>query len=195
MLPMPMPLFILTGFLGSGKTTLLQRILQSGAAEGTGVLINEFGEAGLDHRIVSHVAEVSQVVANGCLCCSVRPELTRGLLDLVRRSLAGEVPAFRRLVIETSGLSDPAPIINTIQSDRVLREYFTVAGVLTTVDAVNGLRSLEAHVEVTKQVGAADRILLTKTDLAAPAMVKALGERIRVVNPVAADRRCAGSRP
>jgi G3E family GTPase len=179
-----MPLFILTGFLGSGKTTLLQRILKE-AAQGTGVLINEFGEAGLDHRIVSHVAEISRVVANGCLCCSIRPELTRGLLDLVRRSLAGDIPHFRRLVIETSGLSDPAPIINTIQSDTVLREYFKVAGVLTTVDAVNGLHSLNTHVEVTKQVGVADRIILTKTDLADPAAIKELGERLQIINPVA----------
>jgi G3E family GTPase len=94
-----MPLFILTGFLGSGKTTLLQRILRSKDASSTGVLINEFGEAGLDHRILSHVADAKVVVHSGCICCSVRPELTRGLLDFVRRSLAGEIPRFDRLVI------------------------------------------------------------------------------------------------
>lgn len=187
-LPEPMPLFILTGFLGSGKTTLLQRILASAAAGRTGVLINEFGQAGLDHRIVAHVADTSAVIQNGCLCCSVRPELTRGLLDLLRRSLSGEVSRFDRLVIETSGLSDPAPIINTIQTNTVLREYFRVAGVITTVDAANGHASLENHPEFTKQVAVADTILVTKTDLATPGAVAALTERIRAINPVATMR-------
>ena len=194
MIPEPMPLFVLTGFLGSGKTTLLQRVLRAGA-EGTGVLINEFGEAGLDHRIVAHVAELKGVVQAGCICCSVRPELTRGLLELVRSSLSGEVATFRRLVIETSGLSDPAQVINTVQSDRVLREYFRVSGVITTIDTVNALRSFDAHPEVAKQVALADTIVLTKGDIAPRSVVAPLLQRIRAANPLAEiiDGRTAGA--
>ncbi|MDN3627140.1 CobW family GTP-binding protein [Methylobacterium isbiliense] len=183
-----MPLFVLTGFLGSGKTTLLGRILRADDGMRTGVLINEFGQAGLDHRIVAHVAEASAVVANGCLCCSVRPELSRALLDLLRRALAGEMPRFGRLVLETSGLSDPAPIINTIQTHPVLKEYFRVAGVITTVDAVNGLASSDDHAEFAKQVAVADLVLVTKTDLASPAVVVSLVERIRTINALAPVR-------
>ena len=184
-LPEPMPLFVLTGFLGSGKTTLLQRILRSDKEVRTGVLINEFGQAGLDHRIVTHVADASAVVANGCLCCSVRPELSRALLDLLRRSLAGEVPRFGRLVLETSGLSDPAPIINTVQTHPVLKEYFRVAGVIATVDAVNGVASSDDHAEFAKQVAVADQVVVTKTDLASPATAADLAERIASINAVA----------
>ncbi|ACA19938.1 cobalamin synthesis protein P47K [Methylobacterium sp. 4-46] len=187
-LPEPMPLFVLTGFLGSGKTTLLGRILRADAEARTGVLINEYGQAGLDHRIVAHVAEASAVVANGCLCCSVRPELARALLDLLRRSLAGEVPRFERVVLETSGLSDPAPIINTVQTHPVLKEYFRVAGVIATVDAVNGLASADDHAEFAKQVAVADLVLVTKSDLAAPAAARGLAERIRVINALAPVR-------
>ncbi len=194
MIPEPMPLFILTGFLGSGKTTLLQRILRAPNAKGIGVLINEFGEASLDHRIISHVAEAKTITQSGCICCSTRPELERGLLDLVRRSLAGDVQRFEKLVIETSGLSDPASIMNTVQTHRVLREYFQVAGVLTTVDAVNGLRSLEQHAEVAKQVSVADMLLITKSDLASPEQAATLMRQLASVNPVAkiADARADG---
>lgn len=184
----PMPLFVLTGFLGSGKTTLLQRILRSDREVRTGVLINEYGEAGLDHRIVAHVADASAVVSNGCLCCSVRPELSRALLDLLRRSLAGEVPRFGRIVLETSGLSDPAPIINTIQTHPVLREYFRVAGVIATVDAVSGLDSSDDHAEFAKQVAVADQIVVTKTDLASPTAAASLAKRIASINAIAPVR-------
>lgn len=196
-LPEPMPLFVLTGFLGSGKTTLLQRILRSARGAGTGVLINEYGQAGLDHRIVAHVAEASAVVSDGCLCCSVRPELSRALLDLLRRSLAGQVPRFGRLVLETSGLSDPAPIINTVQTHPVLREYFRVAGVIATVDAANGLASSDDHAEFAKQVAVADRVVITKTDLAAPAEAARLDRRISAINAIAPvqDARAAAFDP
>ena len=186
-LPEPMPLHVLTGFLGSGKTTLLRRILRASGTVRTGVLINEFGQAGLDHRIVAHVADASAVVTDGCLCCSVRPELARGLLDLLRRSLAGEVSRFSRIVLETSGLSDPAPIINTVQTHPVLKEYFRVAGVVTTVDAVNGHASAD-HAEFAKQVAVADTIVVTKTDLASEATARELHRRIRAINALAGIR-------
>jgi G3E family GTPase len=194
MIPEPMPLFILTGFLGSGKTTLLQRILRAPNSNGIGVLINEFGEANLDHSIISHAAEAKAVIQSGCICCSTRSELERGLLDFLRRSLAGEVQKFEKLVIETSGLSDPASIINTVQTHRVLREYFRVAGVLTTVDAVNGARSLEQHVEVAKQISVADMLLITKSDLASPERAAALKLQLASINPIAkiVDARTSG---
>lgn len=185
--PEPIPLFVLTGFLGSGKTTILQRLLRSSGEVETGILINEFGEAGLDHRILAHVAEARTVIQNGCLCCSVRPELTRGLLDLVRRSM-GELPRFRRLVLETSGLSDPAPIINTVQTHRVLKEYFRVAGVVTTVDAVNAAASFDGQPEFAKQIAVADTILVTKTDLTRRQDLQPLEARLRAANPLAEIR-------
>ncbi len=188
MIPEPMPLFILTGFLGSGKTTLLQRILRSANAKGTGVIINEFGEASLDHRILAHVAEVNTIIQSGCVCCTTRPELTRGLLEFLRQSLAGGVPRFRRLVIETSGLSDPASIIHTVQGHSVLREYFRVAGVIAVVDAVNGLHTFQNHSEFAKQVSVADTILITKTDVASPGEAAELNRKLRNINPLASIR-------
>ena len=179
------PVWLLTGFLGSGKTTLLGRLLRTPGFARTAVIINEFGEIGLDHELVETSQESFVTLQTGCLCCAVRDDLVLTLEELLRRRDAGSVPPFERVVIESSGLADPAPILHALMLDGALSRRLAVAGVLTTVDAVNGLGTLERHAEAVKQVAVADRLLLTKTDLlAAPAA--ALAARLAALNPAAA---------
>ena len=156
------PVNLITGFLGSGKTTLLQRLLADPALGDTAVLINEFGEVGLDHHLLERIDETMVLLQSGCLCCTIRGELATAIKDLHSKRERGLVPAFRRLVVESTGLADPFPILSTVQADPVLRHHFRLGNVVTTVDAVNGI----GRPESLKQVAVADRLVLTKTDLA-----------------------------
>ena len=176
------PVNIITGFLGSGKTTLLQRLLRSPDLADVAVLVNEFGEVGLDHHLLQGVAESTLLLDNGCLCCAVRGDLQRALRDLLSRRTRGEVPHFRRVVIETSGLADPAPIAYTLLSEAVLRHHFRLSGIITTVDAVNGASQLDRFPESVKQASMADRLVMTKTDLSDEASLAALRQRLRSLN-------------
>ena len=185
------PVNLITGFLGSGKTTLLQRLLADPALADTAVLINEFGEVGLDHHLLERIDETMVLLQSGCLCCTIRGELSVAIRDLHSKRERGEVPPFRRLVVESTGLADPFPILSTVQADPVLRHHFRLGNVITTVDAVNGLAQLARQPECTKQVAVADRLVLTKTDLAEPAVTDALIDRLRRLNPVAPLWRAA----
>jgi G3E family GTPase len=176
------PVNIITGFLGSGKTTLLQRLLRSRELCDVAVLVNEFGEVGLDHHLLQGVAESTLLLENGCVCCAVRGDLQKALRDLLSRRTRGDVPHFRRVVIETSGLADPAPIAYTLLSEAVLRHHFRLSGIVTTIDAVNGAAQLDSFTEAVKQVSMADRLVVTKTDLADDASVAALCARLRACN-------------
>jgi G3E family GTPase len=177
------PVNLLTGFLGSGKTTLLRHLLATPEMAGTAVLINEFGEVGLDHQLVERIDETVVLLRSGCLCCTIRGELARAIRDLHAKRDRGEVPAFRRVVIESSGLADPFPVLSTLKADPVLRHHFRASAVVTTIDAVNGLSQIARHVEPIRQMAVADQLVLTKTDLADPTSVATLLARVRQINP------------
>jgi G3E family GTPase len=177
------PVTLITGFLGSGKTTLLQRLLRDPALSDTAVLINEFGEIGLDHHLLERIDETMVMLQSGCVCCTIRGEFSTAIKDLHSRRERGLLPPFRRLVIESTGLADPFPILSTIRSDPVLRHHFCLGNVITTVDAVNGARTLDAQPESIKQIAAADRLVLTKTDLASAEASDRLTRRLRQINP------------
>ncbi|MFO1350584.1 MAG: GTP-binding protein [Gammaproteobacteria bacterium] len=186
------PVTLITGFLGSGKTTLLQRLLASPRLANTAVLINEFGEVGLDHLLVEHVDADTVVLASGCICCTIRTDLSTAMRDLYDKRERGKIKAFDRLVIETTGLADPAPIVYTLVADPVLCHHFRLGKVITTVDAVNGAQQLRENPESIKQAAIADRILLTKTDLAAAAQIARLKTELRRLNPAAPIIESAG---
>src|SRR6201987_109592 len=173
------PVTLITGFLGSGKTTLLQRLLRGPGFSDTAVLINEFGEIGLDHHLLERLDETMVVLQSGCLCCTIRGELSAAIKDLHSRRERGAVPPFRRLVIESTGLADPFPILSTVRSDPVLRHHFCLGNVITTVDAVNGALQFDAQPESVKQVAVADRLVLTKTDLATAEQTAWIRQRLR----------------
>ena len=181
----PLAVSVLTGFLGSGKTTLLRHLLDHPAMEETAVIVNEFGEIGLDHLLVEQASEDTVLLNSGCLCCTVRGDLVAGMRDLFRRRLKREVPPFKRLVIETTGLADPAPILQTLMTDPLLSNRFRLDGVITTVDAVNGAATLDSQQESVKQAAVADRILLTKSDIAADKQRQDLTQRLQGLNPAA----------
>jgi G3E family GTPase len=161
------PVSIVTGFLGSGKTTLISRILRDPAFARTAVIVNEFGEIGLDHELIASSEETLLALTTGCLCCAVRSDLVATLLDLQRRREAGEI-AYDRVLIETSGLADPAPILQALMTDRDVAERHAIGGMVTVVDALHGEPTLERHPEARRQVALADTLLFSKTDLAEP---------------------------
>ena len=176
------PVTVLTGFLGSGKTTVLNRLLQRIELAATAVIINEFGEVGLDHLLVERASEDFVVLNSGCLCCTVRGDLITTLRDLFLRRVRGEIPEFQRVVIETTGLADPAPVLHTLMTDPLIAARYRLDGVVATVDAVNGMSTLDSHAEAVKQAAVADRILLTKQDLASSDQVAAVTARLRALN-------------
>jgi G3E family GTPase len=185
------PVTLITGFLGSGKTTLLQRLLRDPALSDTAVLVNEFGEIGLDHHLLERIDEKMVMLQSGCVCCTIRGELSTAIKDLHSRRERSLLPPFRRLVIESTGLADPFPILSTVRSDPVLRHHFCLGNVITTVDAVNGARQLDAQSESIKQVAVADRLVLTKTDLTTAEAATLLTTRLRHINPGAPLWRAA----
>jgi len=179
----PLPVSVVTGFLGSGKTTLLSRLLRDPAAARTAVIVNEFGEVGLDHLLVEASDEEVVLLEGGCLCCKVRGDLVRTAGHLLARRARGAA-AFDRIVIETTGLADPAPILQALMTDREIADALRLESVIATVDCAAGDATLDAHPESVKQAALADRIVLTKADLADPA-ASGLAGRVRRINPSA----------
>ena len=178
------PVTVLTGFLGSGKTTLLNKLLRRPELADTAVIINEFGEIGLDHLLVEKSDDEGMVTLNsGCLCCTVRGELVRTMSELFLKRSRGEISQFKRMVVETTGLADPAPILHTLMTDPLLASRYRLDGVVTTVDAVNGGSTLDNHEEAIKQAAVADRLLLTKVDIADAAPLAELKHRLQHLNP------------
>jgi G3E family GTPase len=185
----PLPVFVLAGFLGSGKTTLLNRLLAHPGMRDSAVVVNEFGEIGIDHLLVETSLEDIVLLQSGCLCCSIRGDLVDTLADLAARRDRGLVPGFARVIIETTGLADPAPVLQTLMSHPVVVARYRLGDVVTTVDAVHGLRRLGEFEESVKQAAVADRIVLTKVDIAAAHETEALVTRLRRINPGASVLR------
>ncbi len=189
-----LPVNILTGFLGSGKTTLLNRLLRDPAFAHCAVLINEFGEVGIDHHLVESVEGDVVLLQSGCICCTIRGDLAAAIKKLHDQRERGAIPPFTRLLIETTGLADPTPVLATVMHDPVLRHHFRPGNVIATVDAVHAAVQLERHPESRKQIALADRLVLTKTDLSTAGAVARLTGELSRVNP-AAPIVVADSRP
>ena len=177
-------ILVLTGFLGAGKTTLLRRLLRDPAWADTAVVVNEFGEVALDHALAAAGDDTLVSLSTGCLCCAARSDLAETLLDLWRRREAGAVPRYARVVVETSGLADPAPILHALMADAAVAETHRLLSVAALVDAVHGGAALDRHPEARRQAMLADRLILTKSDLA-PGGTATLAARLRALNPVA----------
>lgn len=185
--PAPLPLFVLTGFLGAGKTTLLNQLLHDPAMAGTLVIINEFGDVGLDHLFLDVKDETTVLLASGCLCCTVRGELVSTLEDVLRDLDNKRIPPFNRVMIETTGLADPAPVLQSVLGHPYLSRRYRVQGVITLIDAVNGLTTLAAHEEAYKQAAMADLLVISKTDLLPddPSLQRELVAQLKALNPFA----------
>jgi len=181
-----LPVSLVTGFLGSGKTTLLNRLLRRPEMADSAVIINEFGEIALDHLLVEPIAGEAVVLASGCLCCAVRGDLQDALRRLLVQRERGEVPAFSRVLIETSGLADPAPVVQLLLNNPLLGHDLRLDTIVATIDGFGGLGQLEGYAEALKQAAIADRLLVTKTDIAPAAEVEALIGTLRGINPGAA---------
>src|SRR5690349_4102861 len=179
------PVTLLTGFLGSGKTTVLNHVLKQPDMAATAVIVNEFGEIGLDHLLVERSSEDVVLLSSGCLCCTVRGDIVDTLTNLFVDRVKGKVPFFTRVAIETTGLADPAPILHTLMTDPIVAARYMLDGVVTTVDAVNGAGTLDKQPEAVKQAAVADRLLLTKTDLAGIIARQEIEARLEALNPSA----------
>ena len=179
------PVTLLTGFLGSGKTTVLNHVLKQPDMAATAVVVNEFGEIGLDHLLVERSSEDVVLLNSGCLCCTVRGDIVDTLTNLFVDRVKGKIPYFTRVAIETTGLADPAPILHTLMTDAIVAARYMLDGVVTTVDAVNGAGTLDKLPEAVKQAAVADRLLLTKTDLADSATRQEIEARLEALNPSA----------
>jgi G3E family GTPase len=179
------PVTLLTGFLGSGKTTMLNHVLKQPEMAATAVILNEFGEIGLDHLLVERASEEVVLLNSGCLCCTVRGDIADTLTNLFVDRAKGKVPFFIRVAIETTGLADPAPILHTLMTDPIVAARYMLDGVVTTIDAVNGAGTLDRQPEAVKQAAVADRLLLTKIDLAEAGLRQVLEARLRALNPSA----------
>ena len=180
-----LPLTLVTGFLGSGKSTLLADVLQGDAARDTAVLVNEFGDVGLDHLLIGEVDARTVLLDNGCVCCSIRGELKEALATLFSQRARGEVPPFTRVVLETTGLATPAPIIATLLADPVIRSHYALNATVTVVDAVNAAQQHARYPEWLAQVTAADRLLISKPDLVDEAHLIELAGTLAMLNPAA----------
>lgn len=178
---MKTPVVLVTGFLGSGKTTLISRLLRDPGLGETAVIVNELGEVGIDHHLLRRVDERTVLLANGCVCCTLRDDLATELRDLLDRRDAGEIPRFSRVVVETTGVADPTPIVNTLLADPLVPHHYELETVVATVDGQHGLRGDEA----VKQVAAADTLVVTKPDLAAPGSLDELDGQLAGINPMA----------
>jgi G3E family GTPase len=177
------PISVLTGFLGSGKTTVLNRLVRHPDMVRALVVVNELGEIGLDHELVERATDDVVLLQSGCLCCSVRSDLIETLQAMRRKAERGEIPRFDRVIIETTGLADPGPILQAIMVEPAVTSHFQLDGVVATVDAVNAEATLGRHNEAVRQAAVADRILLTKTDLAEPAQAMAVEQDLAALNP------------
>lgn len=186
------PVTVLTGFLGAGKTTLLNHLLRQPEMDGAAVLINEFGEVGVDHLLVEKVDESVVLLDSGCICCSVQGDLVKALKNLFMRALRREIPPLRRVLIETTGLADPVPVVHTVMEEPFIAERYRCDGVITAVDVTHALQQLGAHREAVRQVAMADRLLLTKCDLADAGAREAVAARLRMLNPGAAQIQVEG---
>ncbi len=177
------PVSVITGFLGSGKTTLLNRLLQDPGFANAAVIINEFGEIALDHLLVAQPAESTVLLANGCVCCEMRGDLVDTLRRLSAQRADRVIPRFDRVLIETTGLADPVPILQTLITDAEIAPLFRLDSIVTLVDAVHGESQLDTHPEAVKQAVLADRLLLTKSDVAPPGALAPLKDRLARLNP------------
>jgi G3E family GTPase len=183
------PITVLTGFLGSGKTTLLKRLLDDPAMAGTAVIINEFGEVGIDDALVEKLDEDAVMLPSGCVCCAVRGDLVQALERMHTKALWGDIPMMKRVVLETTGLADPTPIVHSLMTEESLYRIYQLDAVVTTVDGQHGLQQIDEHFEPAKQIAIADRLVVTKSDLADPEATAALERRLRALNPAAKLQR------
>ena len=188
------PVTLLTGFLGSGKTTLLNQLLSNHAMHDTAVIINELGETGLDHILATnieseHIADNTVLLSSGCLCCTLKNELADTMRDLFFKRALEAIPQFNRLVIETTGMADPGPILGNLMNEPVIESTFRLDAVIVTIDSQYGMQQIEQHAEARKQAAVADVLLLTKTDLATPEQLSELKEKLIAINPGATQHR------